>query len=90
MSRSPVHQPVYRAALHLTQHMHTGKEEILRRLTERAGQCSRILLASDEDREGEAIAWHLQQTLNSRVPTKRAVFHEITKEAILQSFANPR
>jgi DNA topoisomerase-1 len=49
-----------------------------------------LLLATDEDREGEAIAWHLVETLKPRVPIKRMVFHEITKSAIQQAVANPR
>ncbi len=50
-----------------------------------------IWLASDEDREGEAIAWHLQDTLKlSKDTTKRIVFHEITKNAILEAIKNPR
>jgi len=49
-----------------------------------------LLLATDEDREGEAIAWHLLQELKPKVPTHRMVFHEITPEAIAQAVANPR
>jgi DNA topoisomerase I len=49
-----------------------------------------VLLATDEDREGEAIAWHLAETLKPRVPVKRMVFHEITKSAIQAAVANPR
>jgi DNA topoisomerase-1 len=49
-----------------------------------------VLLATDEDREGEAIAWHLVDTLKPKVPVKRMVFHEITKNAIQQAVANPR
>jgi DNA topoisomerase-1 len=49
-----------------------------------------ILISTDDDREGEAISWHLLEVLKPKVPYKRAVFHEITKGAILDSFENPR
>jgi DNA topoisomerase I len=49
-----------------------------------------LLLATDEDREGEAIAWHLVQELKPKVPAKRMVFHEITPEAIAAAVAHPR
>ena len=49
-----------------------------------------LLLATDEDREGEAIAWHLIETLNPRVPVRRMVFHEITPAAIEEAASNPR
>src|SRR5262249_59870385 len=49
-----------------------------------------LLLATDEDREGEAIAWHLVETLKPKVPIRRMVFHEITRSAIQQAVANPR
>jgi DNA topoisomerase-1 len=49
-----------------------------------------LLLATDEDREGEAIAWHLVETLKPKVPVKRMVFHEITRPAIQRAVANPR
>ena len=49
-----------------------------------------LYLATDEDREGEAISWHLCQVLKPRVPVRRLVFHEITKHAILESLEHPR
>jgi DNA topoisomerase I len=49
-----------------------------------------LLLATDEDREGEAIAWHLLEELRPRVPARRMVFHEITPQAIAEAVANPR
>ena len=49
-----------------------------------------LLLATDEDREGESIAWHLLEILKPKVPVKRMVFHEITKDAIAAAAANPR
>ena len=52
--------------------------------------CDELLLATDEDREGEAIAWHLVETLRPHVPVRRMVFHEITRPAIQAAVANPR
>lgn len=49
-----------------------------------------LYLATDEDREGEAISWHLNEVLKPKVPVHRLVFHEITKDAILAAIANPR
>ena len=59
----------------------------LKRLLKDAGE---LYLATDEDREGEAIAWHLLETLKPRIPVKRMVFHEITREAIQRALAETR
>ncbi|MCL2738462.1 MAG: type I DNA topoisomerase [Bacteroidales bacterium] len=67
------------------------KATIVKELKTLAGQAQTVWLASDEDREGEAIAWHLQESLGlDSKNTKRIVFHEITKEAILRAVENPR
>lgn len=69
----------------------TEKKKIIAELKKAASNATTIWLASDEDREGEAIAWHLAQTLAlDPTKTKRIVFHEITKEAILNAIKNPR
>ncbi|MDE6648833.1 MAG: type I DNA topoisomerase [Muribaculaceae bacterium] len=67
------------------------KKDTVRKLKEAAGKADMVWLASDEDREGEAIAWHLYEVLGLNPGnTKRIVFHEITKPAILNAIANPR
>ena len=67
------------------------KEALLETLKKEARKADCVWLASDEDREGEAIAWHLQEVLQLKPErTKRIVFHEITKPAILDAIANPR
>ena len=68
-----------------------SKEALLATLRKEADKADCVWLASDEDREGEAIAWHLQEVLQLKPErTKRIVFHEITKQAILDAIANPR
>ena len=67
------------------------KKELVNKLTEESKQAQTVWLASDEDREGEAIAWHLYEVLHLKPEhTKRIVFHEITKNAILKAIENPR
>ena len=67
------------------------KKKLVAELKKESGSADEILLASDEDREGEAIAWHLFEELHLDVDkTKRIVFHEITKNAILNALKNPR
>ncbi|RIQ35870.1 type I DNA topoisomerase [Jiangella rhizosphaerae] len=53
-------------------------------------EADELLLATDEDREGEAIAWHLREELKPKVPVRRMVFHEITRDAIRAAVENPR
>ena len=60
------------------------------KLKSRLAEADELFLATDEDREGEAIAWHLLEVLNPRVPVKRMVFHEITRDAIQAAVDSPR
>jgi DNA topoisomerase-1 len=67
------------------------KKKVVTELKSLAKKADMVWLASDEDREGEAIAWHLAETLKlNPAKTKRIVFHEITKDAILNAIENPR
>jgi DNA topoisomerase-1 len=66
------------------------KKKLVADLRRALKDATELYLATDEDREGEAIAWHLLQVLRPKVPVKRMVFHEITKEAIDQAVAKPR
>ncbi len=67
------------------------KKDVVRKLKGLAKDAEMVWLASDEDREGEAIAWHLAEELKlNKDKTKRIVFHEITKSAILRAIENPR
>jgi DNA topoisomerase-1 len=67
-----------------------GKDDQVRKLKQLLKEADELYLATDEDREGEAIAWHLEQELKPKVPVKRMVFHEITEDAIRRAVANPR
>ncbi len=67
-----------------------GKKKIIADLKKRLADADELLLATDEDREGEAIAWHLVQVLKPKVPVKRMVFHEITKDAITRALGETR
>jgi DNA topoisomerase-1 len=66
------------------------KRDHVRHLKALLKDADELYLATDEDREGEAIAWHLLEVLNPKVPVRRMVFHEITPEAIQHAIDNPR
>jgi DNA topoisomerase I len=66
------------------------KKKVVADLRKRLKDADELLLATDEDREGEAIAWHLVEVLNPKVPVRRMVFHEITKEAIQRALQETR
>ncbi len=70
--------------------VHSDKRQQVSKLKSLLKDADELLLATDEDREGEAIAWHLLEELKPKVPTSRMVFHEITPEAIARAIANPR
>ena len=70
--------------------VHSDKRQQVAKLKHLLKDADELLLATDEDREGEAIAWHLLQELKPTVPTHRMVFHEITPEAIARAIASPR
>lgn len=68
-----------------------AKEKVIKELSAAAKKADEILLATDPDREGEAIAWHLQEALKlPKNKTKRIAFHEITKDAVTEAVAHPR
>ena len=58
------------------------KKKVVKALKDALKEADELVLATDEDREGESISWHLLQVLKPKVPAKRMVFHEITEEAI--------
>ncbi len=66
------------------------RKDRVKRLKELLAGVDQLYLATDEDREGESIAWHLTEALKPKVPVHRMVFHEITQHAIEDAFANPR
>ena len=66
------------------------KKKVVQQLKDALKDASELILATDEDREGESISWHLLQVLKPKVPTKRMVFHEITQEAIKKALKNCR
>ncbi|MFD4143678.1 type I DNA topoisomerase [Streptomyces sp. NPDC058572] len=70
--------------------VNADKKAQVRKLKEQLAESDELYLATDEDREGEAIAWHLLEVLKPKVPVHRMVFHEITKDAIREAVANPR
>ena len=71
-----------------------GKEKVVHELQGLAEKANEIILATDPDREGEAIAWHIETLLNEdkkvKAPIERVTFHEITKEAVEEALKNPR
>ncbi len=70
--------------------VHADKKSQVAKLRQLLTTADELLLATDEDREGEAIAWHLLEELKPRVPARRMVFHEITPQAIAEAVAHPR
>jgi DNA topoisomerase I len=66
------------------------KKKVVKALKDALADADELVLATDEDREGESISWHLLQVLKPKVPIKRMVFHEITEEAIQEAIANCR
>ncbi|NKZ02769.1 type I DNA topoisomerase [Actinomadura latina] len=70
--------------------VNTDKRQQVQKLKKLLAEADELYLATDEDREGEAIAWHLQEVLKPKVPVHRMVFNEITKDAIQRAAANPR
>ncbi len=70
--------------------VNSDKKDQVRKLKELLADSDELYLATDEDREGEAIAWHLKEVLKPTVPVRRMVFHEITRDAIREAVNNPR
>lgn len=70
--------------------MPKGKSKIIREIKSKLKESDALVLATDEDREGESISWHLVEVLKPKVPVRRMVFHEITKNAIHEALENYR
>ncbi|UCM88870.1 type I DNA topoisomerase [Streptomyces marincola] len=70
--------------------VNSDKKDQVRKLKALLADSDELYLATDEDREGEAIAWHLKEVLKPKVPVRRMVFHEITRDAIRAAVDNPR
>src|SRR5258708_5252508 len=70
--------------------VHASKKNVIKELRDALKGADELYLATDEDREGEAISWHLLEVLKPKVPVKRMVFHEITQHAIDDAIANWR
>lgn len=68
----------------------SSKKKVVKRLKDKLKNADELILATDEDREGEAISWHLLEILKPKVPVKRMVFREITKEAVQNALENTR
>jgi DNA topoisomerase-1 len=68
----------------------SDKAKQVKKLKDAVDEAKDLYLATDEDREGEAISWHLCEVLKPKIPVRRLVFHEITEEAIQDALANPR
>ena len=66
------------------------KKKVIKRLKDALKEADELIIATDEDREGESIGWHLLEVLNPKVPVKRMVFHEITRPAIQEALRNTR
>lgn len=66
------------------------KAKVVKQLKDALKGADEVMIATDEDREGESIGWHLLELLRPKVPVKRMVFHEITEEAIRRALENPR
>jgi DNA topoisomerase-1 len=66
-----------------------GKEKVVSEIRKLSGGASEVILATDPDREGEAIAWHIAEAVGLKNP-QRVVFHEITKDAVLEAMKHPR